>query len=613
MELIYFWIEKYKILKNEEIHLNKDYDVNFKYNEDKSELNIEENNKKIPSKFFQIENENIINSISCIVGNNGSEKSSIINALLNTNTFEGASTFKYIKIYKNLKNTIEIYTNIDEDKLKINKKVEVKRKEENIVKIFYNSNFEINENYNGITKICDISSSSEIRSINLENEDMILEASGEKYLIYLNNQFSKRLLIAKLKKVKGENNILDYIMYDELKNIVDNRLKQVKIEVIKISSLNKRSELREFIELYNSFFVKSIKSEKEYFINEFMKSGLVNLIFKILEKRDIERLVETIRNTLIQEDNNMYEEILTIVEKEEKNIKKLQKANSQVRIGILKTELRYYLSLDEKYFKRNDLKEVEIILNIEDHIETLYTQLMDNTMYHEFLMEYVVNYSINDEFSSGEKNALNLFLKLEEVIKGIKRIKHLQILIEEIESFMHPEWQRKSIELLISIGESLKKYNFKSVQYILTTHTPFLVCDIPKRRIISMKNKKIDKEISTGFGSNILDILKSDFGLSSLFGEFTKKKIKRVIELLSKDDNGKYNSEEIEKNKEEIEFTIDSVGEKIIKNKLLSMYKEYEEDKTKINSDDEIKEYFASKGLFTLKDVLEALKSNKLK
>lgn len=47
------------------------------------------------------------------------------------------------------------------------------------------------------------------------------------------------------------------------------------------------------------------------------------------------------------------------------------------------------------------------------------------------------------------------------------------------------------------------------------------------------------------------------------------------------------------------------------------MYREYEKDKieirTKSNSDDEIKEYFASKGLFTLKDVLEALKNNKLK
>ena len=161
--------------------------------------------------------------------------------------------------------------------------------------------------------------------------------------------------------------------------------------------------------------------------------------------------------------------------------------------------------------------------------------------------------------------------------------------------------------------------NNRNIQYIFTSHTPFLIGDIPNGNISYFKKRELLKNEYKIFGGNIYNILKENFLMESCFGEFSKEKIKKVINLLSKDENNNYKEIEIENNKEEIKFVIDSLGEDLIRNKLKKMYIEYinEKKKKEKNSDlkdskknNQLEKYLKQEGL-SEENVIEILKGYK--
>jgi predicted ATP-binding protein involved in virulence len=180
----------------------------------------------------------------------------------------------------------------------------------------------------------------------------------------------------------------------------------------------------------------------------------------------------------------------------------------------------------------------------------------------------------------------------------------ISIILEEIELYFHPDFQRKYINLLI---EGLKRLELKnlSLNFIFVTHSPFILSDIPSTNIMYlnvienessqiMKNKK-------SFGANIHELLGDNFFFNNdeiYIGEYAKNKIDKTIEWLNdlKDKNlkirelnniEKLNSIQIAKKKQITEsikklstFSKDHlelikiIDEPIIKNKLLEMYSE---------------------------------------
>lgn len=152
---------------------------------------------------------------------------------------------------------------------------------------------------------------------------------------------------------------------------------------------------------------------------------------------------------------------------------------------------------------------------------------------------------------------------------------------------MHPEWQRKVIDFLRFLKNNIPWMKKIDIQVILVSHTPFLVGDIPGENISYFKDGELIRNEHKTFGGNIYDILKESFLMKSCFGEFSKQKIEKVIRLLSKDENNNYKEDEIEINRREIEFLIDSLGEYLIKNRLKKMYNEYKESKNNTKNIDE--------------------------
>jgi predicted ATP-binding protein involved in virulence len=172
------------------------------------------------------------------------------------------------------------------------------------------------------------------------------------------------------------------------------------------------------------------------------------------------------------------------------------------------------------------------------------------------------------------------------------KYKHLNIFLDEMELYFHPEFQRKFVNRLI---ENIENMQFKGIECIniqIATHSPFILSDIPNCNIIYLKDGKQEKGISETFGANIHDILRHSFFLEEGFmGEFAQKKVEiilnRIIEI-----NEKVKKEEkqyITKNQyDEFIKTIKLIGEPLVRNKLIMMIKDVYENKEEI-IDDKIK------------------------
>ena len=71
------------------------------------------------------------------------------------------------------------------------------------------------------------------------------------------------------------------------------------------------------------------------------------------------------------------------------------------------------------------------------------------------------------------------------------------VLIDELDLHLHPEWQRTIIKVL--------KRTFPKIQFIATTHSPFLIQETGQGQLIILKNNKIHK-IASGVSLSIEDI-----------------------------------------------------------------------------------------------------------
>ena len=93
------------------------------------------------------------------------------------------------------------------------------------------------------------------------------------------------------------------------------------------------------------------------------------------------------------------------------------------------------------------------------------------------------------------------------------------ILIDEVDLHLHPEWQRDFLVRLIDV--------FPNVQFIVTTHSPFIVQSIKKGKLIDLDSDDFDLSSDLSKELSIEDITEDIMGLedvkrSALFNEQVK-------------------------------------------------------------------------------------------
>lgn len=182
-------------------------------------------------------------------------------------------------------------------------------------------------------------------------------------------------------------------------------------------------------------------------------------------------------------------------------------------------------------------------------------------------------------------------------------IKYINIILEEIELYFHPEYQRTYINDLIEGIKKLNLENIESINLIFVTHSPFILSDIPSSNIMYLRiNEGGYSENSVGykksFSANIHHLLEDNFFFEKniYIGEFSYKKIKEIINFIKDKSN--------EKNKKKAEYyynLIELIDEPVLKNKLREMlyekYPSFCEDKNIEKNEMKVKTYAEQMGV----------------
>lgn len=185
------------------------------------------------------------------------------------------------------------------------------------------------------------------------------------------------------------------------------------------------------------------------------------------------------------------------------------------------------------------------------------------------------------ELSTGEKQfaystaaIIYHMLNIKSVPSQRDRIHYRNILVvlDEAELSYHPEYQRTYINNLLSLIKRLKLTRALNIHFLLTTHSPFMLSDIPKCNILYLQDgKDISNRIQTPFCANINDILSRNFFLSEngMTGEFAKQKVLEAFNALK--------NSHLKKNRDKwtplaIRNLIDSIGDKLIRRQMELQY-----------------------------------------
>ncbi|WP_125721680.1 ATP-binding protein [Flavobacterium ustbae] len=199
-----------------------------------------------------------------------------------------------------------------------------------------------------------------------------------------------------------------------------------------------------------------------------------------------------------------------------------------------------YYTVNDNYLSKDNNLEIEEIPNaflepifmfnkkeIKEPFELKYLssgeqQLLHSTIsisYHiDNLLSIIENEEEGKEKENSDKNVLRTYKKI-------------NIILDEIELYYHPEYQRNYINNLI-ILLSQKKYEILRFNVIFSTHSPFILSDIPSQNILKLKDgKPKPNDGINSFAANIYDLLKDEFFLKKgAIGAYASKKIANILE-----------------------------------------------------------------------------------
>ena len=538
MELVYLWVDSYKNIRNQGFNFSPRFECEF----DGENLTITEN-----EDYVSIFPKNI--NITAIVGENGSGKSNLLKNI------EKISKLKlyykdYITILKKGKELFYFSSN----EIKLNK---------TCIKL---TNLNLDEELK----------QREIQRVFIKNDEINEQTFNEEYF---------NLLI--------QNQKIDYQFLN--KNFFDScRIKISKRKKEDFLSLNNISGNSDLFSSYETT-LEIRKKENIFYCFEFILNEIIFTFGRYKEN--------------IKKDINAIKETKEIIKETKEIIKKYK--NEIDKSNPYYYQNKNYQKLFKLFFKFNISKFDNIYEDLTKTYSTKYIKKLNELIkYNELLSylkeEYVLIYDFFDsstnvyfeDLSDGEKRFLGFFTHLANKIKHEYHDNNF-ILLDEPDIFLHPNWQKKFIKNLIDFFKI--NYPDKILRIFITSHSPFILSDIPKENVIFLdKYKENDEEVKKDiqkigncknvtkdidiktFGANIHTLLSNGFFMKDgLMGEFAKSKINEVYNFITQKDTN------FIKTKKEAQNIINLIGEPLIKKQLQKLFDETF-DKNNLTLDDEI-------------------------
>jgi predicted ATP-binding protein involved in virulence len=578
MELVYLWVEEYKNIHEQGFNFSPRFRCD--YDSVKNELTIDENKDFIPDFF----GENI--NVTAIVGKNGSGKSSIFEILttfsygdyLDKKTFlvffDGESflfkqsrTGEKLNFKKHKSNSTNKARTIDSlyfgnelSTIFNNPKMQGVKKYAGNIDAFKDETFDLaNQNYSinkekvnrfeTFNKRFHFLSNKDKNVFKEINEVLIFDSYRRELHFY--EMISAIASNENIKKLIGKENLGENTIFKTLGFNLSNNEEILLYKLIIIFRLYQYefSEARK--ENTEDSWKESEKKVKEIvkkIINDFRKENFSRETF--LKISDVINEYDSKSNIYSIENIN---DIQT----------KYEYKNNEIWIEKNLTSINNSLEIE------NSLLE---LLNDSDIVRVDFLNSLDDS-YNYFSL------------SSGERNYIEIFATyiyhlIVQNEEGHNR--KFLFLFDEVDLGLHPNWQKRLIKDMVSFAS---KYYKHSIQLIFTSHSPFLLSDIPKQNIIFLDTdeegncKVVDglHEKKETFGANIHTLLSDSFFMEDgLMGEFAKERINKVISYLREEGY----EQEIDfsepwlKDKETLKRIIEMIGEPFLRKKVMELYYE---------------------------------------
>ena len=535
MELVYLWVEDYKNIQKQGFNFSPRFRCEFK----SGILSINEN-----IDYMSIFPDNI--NVTIIVGENGSGKSSLLNFILEQNEYSGLFIFKVkdeLLIFD--KNIMHIDFNIECNyKYVLNPDLMEMNKYKNGTSLLFLKSFMDINTYNmsqqllsrrffHFSKKIDFISELHENTVELFNiisinskKDIDTSFKTSPYSLLALNQHFTYL------KDKYLHRILKY--YPDLENFISQYFKIDKVEYklkdlgsIFLASPSFKDNYKDDKFLSNMFDIFN----KEKFIENRLK--ILCLIFCYLEE-------EQLKSFILENQVN-----LTHIELYE----------------LIKEENYSYIIIWNNFIEA---------MSVKDNYKTIIKQYL---IFIKEIRREILEFSFTPSLSSGEEKLLYLFVNIYDYILSMKTsgVTKFTIIVDEPDTLLHPNWQKKILSLVVTFINTFFKDDIFNI--IITTHSPFILSDLPKQNIIFLeKDDKTGDCINTTndvdinpFGANIHTLLSHGFFMKDgLMGEFAKNKIDTAIKYLNKT---KLSEDELIY----CENIISIIGEPIIKRQLQKM------------------------------------------
>jgi len=479
LELVYLWVKEYKNIHEQGFNFSSRF--NCDYNKKTNELTIKENDNYIPDFFGK----NI--NVTAIVGKNGSGKSSVLEYL--------SDSPKFVVTFEN--DEFQVSENIGF----INKtKYEYMQKNINLDCIYIPSFDYLFKNFEDFGEFSYNEPHKNNAFYDMFNQEM--------ELYDINFQIIERQLNMFL---FSKNSIKDIVFP---KNIIFS----ISINMGNFSNNFQYPE---------NIIKKNIKNTS--LINESYFLGIALL------SQNLPNFSEKIELYIKSKKNQSIKKIFFDFEYELKDISHIK----EYKI------IKKYVKLFEKYTDIDEARNLETNRYVESYVYLIPLKKFNKDILYftqkvngESGLRNGIAFEWDVKFSSGEEAILNLFALLFEKLQNNTKLQY--IYIDEGESFLHPNWQKKYISYLVQFI----KDNFpnRKIHLILTSHSPFLLSDIPKQNIIFLDkdedencqvlnhNEVLEKKQT--FGQNIHTLLSDSFFMEDgLIGEFAKAKINEIKKL----------------------------------------------------------------------------------
>lgn len=535
MKICFIWIKSFRNFDNFGFNLSSSF--KFKYDHE-TKLVTRKKSQTLPKDFF---GKKIIEVIG-IVGKNGTGKSNAIELICKT--LKGAKT--------SLQEDFIIITEEDNNFI-CHYNFSIIRQPE--------ANFEIKfEKYNGNINPLKVVFFSNVFDQRRNDFDKEISDISVNNLFYKNSFFNKNEITDFQKQIKLINSKLFLSLNIDLPTKVQFTSKiwttRFNSSMEKEIYGNNHNSIKEFKSLFRDR-LREIKPENKFIhlfkfgyffevIHQYSRKNLYNIADIKKHKIWTFKLGTFIDTLAALNTEEISERLIDFVELECKSLNLIQpdlfKDNGSdiANVGLnLNKEIEFIRNL------KNSLNSLQLDYNSEgsrnrglEYFTFTYNSVKAKKLVSDFISLFGQNNIFNIDWlgiSSGHKAYINLFASLYQELRYLRQ-DNLLLCIDEGDLYLHPKWQIEFFDKLINI---IPKIYEGKIQLILTSHSPFLLSDLPNQNITILDNSIVGSSLDgteltmNTFGGNLYDLYSEPFFLGNKrTSDFAYKKIKTLIDFI---------------------------------------------------------------------------------